>query len=335
MPEKISIHEIGLVIQGPIQSTGRVLTDLSQRKYDATNDVSRMLEVAEKMGLRSTVVTWQNQDTSKFASKHSNLIQKIEYPPASIFTAFKNDWNNNSKYRQYYSTLLGVSKLKHQGCNYVIKVRTDNYTELTYLIAYLQTLSVQEASKYFYVPLINIDKPHMFYDFYGFAATETFYDFCQAILYEKEITTNIHFDVFYRWTKRIAHQKRSTKDFRIFYPKYPFFTRDQLDFIRYGLDQAFRPLPVKVWTNLTWRGEKFGEKGIKDQYRFSETSPEKILKDFDAYPFKITRKLNINFPSTPSYFFTSRIEVHLVNLNSKLKGLVRRILNLLRKILNR
>jgi hypothetical protein len=326
--------EIGVVIQGPIQSYGRILTDLSKRKFDCSADVKSMLQSVQEAGALPVVATWANQDLDLFTDAEKSCFVLSEFPRANVKMRLVNDWTKNSKYRQYFSTLAGVEYLKKMKCNYVIKIRSDNLVDLKNLIEFVSGLDKEEANKYFYCPLVNLDKPHMFYDFYSFSSLKKIEDFCNVMLFEKELTTNIHFDVFYRWTKHQMQLRRRLKDITLVYPSYPKFTQTQLNLVRLGLSEVFRPLPRITWTTLYWRGEQLGEQGVKPQYRFSNSSTSQILSDFDYFQYKRANGLNINWLSVPSFFVSSRVEIHLNKLKSKIGGLSRRLLKRSRKILD-
>jgi hypothetical protein len=330
----ISPADIGVVIQGPIQSVGRVLTDLKFRPYDSSDDVKTMLQTTLNLGSKPIVVTWQDQNIDEFSSDEKEHIKKIPFPRVGIWKSLINDWNNNSKYRQYYSTLIGTLELKSRGCKYVIKLRTDNLVDIHQLISFVLSLDPSEAEKYFYSPLINLDKPQMFYDFYSFSTISKMESFCNVMLYEKERTTNIHFDVFYRWTKHELKLKYCLLDINLIYPKYPYFTQAQLRLIREGLKEVFRPLPKEIWTTLYWRGEQLGVKGLKDQYRFADTAAESILSNFDGMNYKEIDKVSINYLSIPSFFITSRLELNLNKALAKLSGAKLKSTQFLRKIRN-
>ncbi len=334
MGQSISPTEIGVVIQGPIQSVGRVLTDLRFRPYDATADVKTMLQTITNLGSKPIVVTWQDQNIDEFSYHERENIMKILFPRVAVWKSFVNDWNKNSKYRQYYSTLIGTLELKKRGCKYVIKLRTDNLVDIHKLINFVLSLDPLEVNKYFYTPLINLDKPHMFYDFYSFSTTSKMEEFCNVMLYEKEKTTNVHFDVFYRWIKHELKSKYSLSDIKVIYPKYPFFTQAQLQLIREGLKEVFRPLPKEIWTSLYWRGEQLGDKGLKGQYRFADTPPESILSNFDGMDYKKSDKLSVNYLSIPSFFITSRLELNLNKVLARLRGAKLKSTQFLRKIRN-
>ncbi len=114
MGNSISPSDIGVVIQGPIQSSGRVLTDLTRREYDSTNDVKTMLKEITEIGSIPLVVTWLDQNIEGFSEDNKKFIKKVAFPKATMLRALRNDWNRNSKYRQYYSTLEGVLELKKE-----------------------------------------------------------------------------------------------------------------------------------------------------------------------------------------------------------------------------
>lgn len=334
MERKVLLNEISVVIQGPIQSFGRTLTDLNPRAYDATSDIKSTLQKIEWLGASAVVITWSDQDISSFSEIEKKNIVQIKFPKKNILGSLRNDWNGNSKYRQYYSTLRGLQELKKNRCKYILKLRTDNLVDVHSLFEFLGDLDVSVAESYMFTPLINLDKPHMFYDFYSFGSLVKMEEFCNVILYQKERTTNVHFDVFFRWSKYVTGSKFGLRDINLIYPKYPKYTKNQLEFMRNSLANVFRPLPKNIWTSLYWRGEMQGDIALKDQYRFSEDSASKILLDFDSTKYELRNKINVKYQSVLSYFLTSRIEIHLFKISAKLGGLKRKLLQLLRKIIN-
>lgn len=330
----IPASEIGIVIQGPIQSVGRILTDLTQRAHDSTLDVKKMIRESLEVGVKPIVSTWSDQNLNTFSAIEKDYISQITFPFAPAPKRLLNDWNKNSKYRQYYSTLAGIQELKKGKCRYIIKVRTDNYVDIKSIVNFVTRLSKSDADRFIYTPLINLDKPHMFYDFYTFSSVNKLEEFCNVMLYEKEITTNIHFDVFYRWTKHVMNSKFTIRDLSLVYPNFPLFTSAQLELIRFGLRDAFRPLPKDIWTNLYWRGEQLREQGLKAQYRFAEVPMSEVLDEFDHFEYKVQEKLNIKITSIPSFFITSRLELNLNKALAKLSGAKLKSTQFLRKIRN-
>lgn len=335
MQRKVLLSEIGVVIQGPIQSFGRTLTDLNPRAYDATGDIKSTFKEIENLGAGAVVITWSKQDISSFSELEKKKIVQIGFPKKNILRVLRNDWNGNSKYRQYYSTLRGLQELKKNGYKYILKLRTDNLVDVRSLFEFLENLDASVANSYMFTPLINLDKPHMFYDFYAFGSLVKMEEFCNVILYQKERTTNVHFDVFFRWSKYVTGSKFTLRDINLIYPKYPTYTKNQLEFMRNSLAMVFRPLPKNIWTSLYWRGEMQGDVALKDQYRFSEDTVSMILSDFDSTKYELRKKINMNYQSILSYFLTSRIEIHLFKFSAKLGGAKRKLLQLLRKIFNR
>jgi hypothetical protein len=278
MNYKISPSEVGVLIQGPIQSRGRTLTNLNHRVYDSTEDVKCSIRQAESLGWKISVVTWAGELLQGFNAEERNKVQQISFPLPGRSFSIRNDWSGNSKYRQYYSTLKGLQALQAQGCKYVIKVRSDNTLDLSSIAEYIYQLHEDELDGRFYSPLINLDKPHMFYDFYAFAQIDYFSNFCNIMLYEKELCANIHFDVFYKWVLHSKNGKVGLSDIFRVYPRFPKFSNSQLNLIRFGLAEVFRPLSEKTWKSVSWRGEFFGENGIKGTYFFSSTPTEKNFR---------------------------------------------------------
>lgn len=301
-------NNIGIVIQGPIRSNGRRLSDLEALEYDCTRDIQEMLRLSISSKITPIVITWKNENLSGFSKVERAYIKTIAFPKRNILSRLRNDWEGNSKYRQFYSTLEGIKYLKKKKCKYILKVRTDTLVPLDILAPYLEKLSKSIDSTNIYTPMIDLEKPNLFSDFYFFASSNLLQDFCELILYTKEICANIHYDVFYRFLKFTLSSKVNLKDISIIYPKNRKYTLKQIKFIRNGISNVYKPLPKKIWTNTTWRGSKIGDHGTKKTYRFAEFSTHKILEEFDKYNYTIVSSPNIEIENLTSFFFSSKFE---------------------------
>jgi hypothetical protein len=313
--------DIGLVIQGPIMSNGRSLFDLDPRDYNCAKDIKEMLKHAISLKITPIVITWEGQDLSQFSQSERKYIKAVSFPKKNIVSRLRNDWEDNSKYRQFYSTLEGIKYLKKMKCKFILKVRTDTLVPLDLLVPYLETLLIDIDSKTIFTPMIDLEKPNLFSDFYFFASTTCLQNFCELILYTKEICANIHYDVFYRLLMFMQKSKIGLKDVFIIYPKNRKYTSKQIKFIRLGLCEYFKPLPEMIWTNTNWRGSKIGKSGTKKTYRFSEFSTHEILQEFDSYNYRIVKSPNIEIENLISYVFSSKFERNIRKVKAKLRNI--------------
>ncbi len=321
------MSEIGVVIQGPIKSIGRTLTNLNKIDFDATSNIKLMLKESLLIGATPIVVTWENENIEKFTPEEKKFIRVLTFPKVSLRKSVRNDWNHNNKYRQYFSTYAGLQFLSQEDVKYVIKVRSDNLINIKEIANFACSLDRNIAEAFIFTPVINLGRPHMYYDFYAFGSVKKIQGICETMLFEKEITANVHYDVFYKQTKKALNSKFRLGDLTLIYPIYPFYTKRQLSLIRTGLKNVFRPLPKEIWLSVTWRGERFGSAALKETYRFSDSSEIDILGDFDVHNFRIRKYINIDIACIPSFFITSKFETRIQHGMAKIRFEINRLAN--------
>lgn len=323
----ISISDVGVVIQGPILARGRTMNDLQPRDYDASVNVNKLFAKASQAGAGVVVVTWEGEDVSKLEPGTLNNTLIVEMPRKKWRFRTRNNFLGNNKYKQFYSTLKGAESLSQRGYKYVLKIRTDQEFPLEVLFQHVSRMSDFEVGSRIFTPLLNLDKPNMFYDFYYFSRTTTMLEFNQTLLSTKELCSNVHFDVFYRWISR--HEKIRIKDLHLIYPRQPHFTVKQINFIINGWIKDFGVLPKDCWRGISWRGEPFLVSAVKQSFVFTESFSDDIK--FQIAERKNSNRSRIDFFAMMSFWISSRLEdnirmvrANLVRLASRCTHLVRR-----------
>lgn len=317
---------VGVVIQGPVMSRGRVLRDLNHRNFDCTQNIVSMVEECKRFDFLPVVVTWRSPSSRELKLQVACDVLELDFPRVTGFRRLTSDWNQNSKYKQYFSTLAGINYLDSRGVDYVLKTRTDLWLDLEAFSVFLRSEGLDSEPGRLYCPTINLDKPHMFYDFYTFADTQTLKKMCDTVLLSKELQSNVHFDVFFRWYAAKRSLPRRPGYLTLFYPKFPNFTRSQLRVIREALARDFGVLPESMWTNQIWRGEEFGNQSLKPGVLvFWDTQGQDVLARYDTWPYKVVKGPSIAFPECCSFFISSRFEVVLMNFTRRVKSVVRKL----------
>jgi hypothetical protein len=294
------------------------------RDYDASENIEQLFSRIKKMGSHPLLVTWQSEETLKFSNEVSQQTIKILMPTRNIFFRFRNNITRNSKYKQFYSTSKGIEFFKGINFQFVLKIRTDQDLPIENLLIHISSLDPLAIGEKIYTPLLNIDKPNMFYDFYYFSTLETMEKFHKIMLETKEICSNVHYDAFYRWILR----KEGINCSRILdiYPRYPSFTKSQAMLMYKAWGNDFDVLPRKCWRELIWRAEEFDETSVKPTFVFSDV--DLVLRREEIIKRKYAASPHIEITAIPSFFISSRFEDKI----REFQTLLRRIRNRVRKI---
>lgn len=162
---------LGVVVQGPLLSTGRTLRDVRKREFVCAPEIERTYEMATELDAEFILITWADQQKAFSPNIPTNLIRQIDFPNKHFPLSFLNNWNNNNKYKQYYSTLMGVLELKKLGVTHVVKVRTDSFLDLRSVLDFFihNSRLIPNAIT---APALNVEKPDLFIDYYFGGAIE-------------------------------------------------------------------------------------------------------------------------------------------------------------------
>lgn len=307
-----------MVIQGPIQSIGRTMKDLSPRDHDSSENCLDLIRRIHEWGATPILITWDNQELKNLSDLNSTDIHKITFPEFPIIRRFKNNYYKNSKYRQFYSTAVGSEILRSKGIESILKIRTDQGIEIEKLLNAVVGIYPSISKGRIFTPLMNSDKPNMFYDFYYYSDTQTMIDFNWAMMLQKELCTNVHYDAFYNWHFS-KPENRKEKKLGLIYPQHPRYTQKQLDLIEKIWDESFAVLPQAIWAQLNWRGEPFDESAVKHTFIYSDSTMT-ISEYFRSLNDKVKPKVSIDWISLPSLVITSRVEDSIRRMATKMSS---------------
>jgi len=269
-PPPRTTERVGVVMQGPLLSTGRTLRDVRKRDFECTSEIEKMYEQSEMLGIEFVLVTWKREEKQLLPNIPTNLIHQIAFPVKNLSFIFRNNWNNNNKYKQYYSTLAGVKELKKKGVTHIIKLRTDSSLNLSATKNFLQNEDYGKSPNKIFVPALNVEKPDLFIDYYFGGTIENVEKFLNVMLYEKELCSNVHFDTFYKYA-RSAQRLNLWVLLKCLYRT----ERVRPNQIRQNIIQKtwqdfLTPGPKKIFENYFWRGEIFGNVYSDDILAFDE-----------------------------------------------------------------
>jgi len=317
----LSVSNLGVIIQGPIHSKGRTMKDLRPREFDASENINKLFSRINSLGANPLLVTWEDQDLSNLSVDVMNGYMGIRMPRFSLAFRLRNNVSGNNKYKQFYSVQKGVQYFEQKGVEYILKIRTDQDFPVEVLLNHIEAMKENEIGERIFTPLLNLDKPNMFYDFYYFSSTKVMLRFHHILMNSKEICSNVHYDVFYRWKKKNEGIKLG--DIQLIYPKYPLFTKQQLDLMNTAWLESFGVFPRVCWREMIWRGEAFDESSVKPTFVFSEDDLD--LRRSEILQKSHSSKLSIEITPLLSFLISSRAEDSLRKLRIKARGALNRI----------
>jgi len=109
----------------------------------------------------------------------------------------------------------------------------------------------------------------------------------------------------------------------LIYPKYPLFTKQQLDLMNTAWLESFGVFPRVCWREMIWRGEAFDESSVKPTFVFSEDDLD--LRRSEILQKSHSSKLSIEITPLLSFLISSRAEDSLRKLRIKARGALNRI----------
>ena len=274
MPEK----RIGIVLQGPLISRGRTgstaqvgfskVTNEDVVDYNCIPLIKKMFDLYSKE-YEIVCVIWDSEpdalkvELRRVVPEEAVVIigDDTRYLPARGQVI-----PGNNKYRQIKSSLAGFEALSYRGCDYLAKVRSDQWVDIDLLVSDFMT----HAEKKLLVPRLIKKSPDYLVDFYFMGEKELVLRLFKAYLVAPEIFESVHNDLFYVWGNVLIGK--------------PFLP---LKFRKFSLHQRyigkvwnnFTPGSRSLYENLIWRGERL-KSGRRGENIFSEDLRGQQVSDF-------------------------------------------------------
>jgi len=295
---------------------------------------------AKSHGFEFIFVKWVGEElpTSLLTSIPESSILNIDFPKETLLFKIFNNWKGNNKYRQFWAISKGLDHLQDRKINYVIKVRSDSELNLENLNTFISSLEPNLRKSKILVPFLNVEKPALFSDYFFASDMVNFKKFVNVVLYHKELYSNIHFDVFYKWAIWNSEITKIRSFFALYFPEEKKPNEQCRRIIQFAWLNCFYPLPRNVYQNFIWRGERFGNDYEDDLYLFSEDIfdvdscisqrliEQVINESFQQMPITSSR----NYLGMFTFLFSSRLEDSLTQLRQNWIFAIRRIKNLIK-----
>lgn len=143
--------KIGLIIQGPLTSHGKVGSSLHKnnnnldfadfKDFDCSDLIQNLANSAIELFDQSVLVTWEDEKTYSFNVQqnklHTIFLDENLYESTKLKGSFNSLRRLNNKKKQYATTYVGAKYLLNLGCDFVVKIRSDlnvNLDELMKII---------------------------------------------------------------------------------------------------------------------------------------------------------------------------------------------------------
>jgi len=263
----------GLIIQGPIISTGRTgktanitFKDVKEEHvvdFNCIENIAKIFNDYQYLFDHIVCITWENQELSIINELRSlipdecliiikDTTERID-PRGSVIPG-------NNKYRQFLSIYEGSKILSQLGCKYIAKVRSDQFLDLDLLMNDAVTKLANEKRNVILVPWISIKNSYSIFeipDHYFVARTNDMLGFSEEYLSLPEITDHIHTDVFYKWSMRSYCNSSLIRFYITVFNRF-----GNNSFMRILINPKFSkgffiPLNPKILQSIFWRGESW------------------------------------------------------------------------------
>lgn len=248
-------HRAGIVIQGPLVSTGRTgrtgrvgFRDVTRDDIASHDCVPLIARLFERYGARHDMVcvVWESDPEDRKQALRGAL------PPEAVHV-ITDDTRAlpekgpviplNNKYRQIRSSLAGFDILAARGCTRLGKIRSDQEIDIDRLVEDYRVVAQDRA---LLVPRFMPHRPDFVPDFYFMGEAGLMQRLFQAYLDKPELFESVHLDLFYHWGAELIGA-----------PRWPIWLRESRlysDFIRNVWTQL-TPASRDLYEGLVWRGE--------------------------------------------------------------------------------
>jgi hypothetical protein len=314
MPPINSKPNYSLLIQGPILSKGRTgktffnneLNKNSIVDYYCEDNIFKLISEFGYLFSKIRIITWDNEqiNESRFSNFGNCSVLKLKnITPNLVIDNKKLPTDFNNKYKQFYSLSKGLESIKDDNSEYIIKVRTDQYLDISGLIQEHQKAisnNLNEKNKIF-VPYINVSN-YLPSDFYFVATKTIFTNFVDAMMWGNytEFNSSVHIDMSLKYT--YIHFREEIK----IHPRTFFLNsfnknpnKDKIILCNFLTTNIYSIFSSNIIDTVIWRGDKM-ELHPKEtkSYAFSNNNINIIL---DVNNYKKSSFLDYLYINVPSY----------------------------------
>jgi hypothetical protein len=310
--------KIGLIIQGPIISTGLSGSTYALGKFNSkTNNLvtidtnpyilSNLIE-ANKLFDQIVVTTWSREHSHispEVMKQNTVLCEDPDPEPIIIGNEIKGfpDYNKLNQIRHFFLIRQGLKFLKDYGVTHAIKIRTDQKMDIELLYEEFKRFATNNLKKVF-VPYYFADDSDRVPDMYLGAEINYFLKISN-LMADKQFKFNLspHRDLFYKalflenyWENRIMYG-----DF--FADKKNKSERKKI-IVKFCKDTIFWSGSEQLYSSLIWRGSKIE---ISKREKFEEIHSEsRLLPNLSLESIDYDKFLSSTLGCKTLYIFLQR-----------------------------
>ncbi len=278
-----------LIIQGPIISKGPTgegwidknipfSSDSPENiEFNCIKNLNRMIEEGSKASYKIIISVGGQKIDLKPLNVKGNC-SAIFNSDDEIERRVGNDYLiNPQRFRQFFSILTALEKIKGNPNDIVIKIRADMYFSRKLLEVMFAQIAGNKQN--FFVPYVLHSRLITVQDFYFGAKYDNFLKLCKLICFGKDsnIERSVHYSIstflyFNQNGKNIDSKLDTFFDPEDINKPRPFFARSKLllNILNFNL-KTFKTFPQQVWDNANLRGKLFKSKNKKSNKYFKKS----------------------------------------------------------------
>lgn len=248
------VHQVGLIVQGPLLSRGRrgtsrgvaygALTPGDVVDFNCIDTIAENLSRVDN-GIPVACVVWDDED--------ERLVHELRQAIGAAQIVSIQDCTRtipardglvpaNNKYRQFLGFLRGCETLAERGCTLVAKVRTDQSIDVPRLLTETENLCAEGFD--IITPFFDPQSPRSINDFYLGGRLGAISEFCSTYLSSPEKARSVHRDLYCHLEKTAQQRASGLKSERF-----------QHHFLRYRGWEGVGIYSRQIFESTIWRGE--------------------------------------------------------------------------------
>jgi len=305
--------KVGLIIQGPLVSSGKTGQMLHMKGrdperdyvvYDCRKNIQTVIDDFGYLFEHIVVSTWKNELRPDDFWKGAKVIASSDeaLPKKNL----KGTSLPDNRFRQMFSILVGIEYLEtHSDVDMVVKMRTDQYMDLGRMresIERYQALS-RYTREVIFVPSIMRGPPgYGIRDFYFAGDIHTMKKFARSMFaYDSfEFHPNIHKELWLKYAYEAYRDRIGVPEYAYFaVPYLQAYCEEALSILRFMLSRVFWPLSFACYETTLFRGEPLDRAALENDPHFclfQETGFESNLEDISPLlPRRCPRFLGIHW----------------------------------------
>lgn len=209
------VNSFGLIIQGPISSTGIAGSKFGRGKYsqdinslvqmDCTENILTLASEGVKCFDSVILSTWDTESSVKLEIRLPKAVKLLKLQdPGGREGKYKGKnlsesvFYSNNKVRQFYGIEKATQLMISKGIEFTVKIRTDQCLDLRLLYSELASYYNDWYVKGFFVPYLLKSVPWAIPDFFIGGESRKLLELSELMQAQFEFHGNVHRDMFFK-----------------------------------------------------------------------------------------------------------------------------------------